>query len=250
MGKLLLVLGRWLAKLLSTQRHNHDASPRAKLGEIVDNLLPGDVLLVDGCSKISTAIKYLTQSTWSHAALYVGRDVSGLPSGHCFIEADLLDGVRSVNESEFIGLNYRICRPIGLTLAECERVVSFAASRLGTQYDLKNIIDLARYLFPTPLVPTRMRRGLLIFGSGDPTKAICSTLIAQAFQSIRYPILPQIEQVNNASISCPDCIKEIMRIRHYSLFVPRDFDISPYFEIIKPKLGELDFHHLEWVHEG
>ena len=33
---------------------------------------PGDVLLVEGNNRISGIIKYLTQSTWSHAALYVG----------------------------------------------------------------------------------------------------------------------------------------------------------------------------------
>jgi len=35
-------------------------------------LRPGDVLLVEGNNHISGVIKYLTQSTWSHAALYVG----------------------------------------------------------------------------------------------------------------------------------------------------------------------------------
>ena len=35
-------------------------------------LQPGDVLLVEGNNHISGVIKYLTQSTWSHAALYVG----------------------------------------------------------------------------------------------------------------------------------------------------------------------------------
>ena len=35
-------------------------------------LRPGDVLLVEGTNKISGIIKYLTQSTWSHAALYTG----------------------------------------------------------------------------------------------------------------------------------------------------------------------------------
>ena len=33
---------------------------------------PGDVLLVEGNNRISGIIKYLTQSTWSHAALFVG----------------------------------------------------------------------------------------------------------------------------------------------------------------------------------
>ena len=35
-------------------------------------LQPGDVLLVEGNNRISGVIKYLTQSTWSHATLYVG----------------------------------------------------------------------------------------------------------------------------------------------------------------------------------
>ena len=37
-----------------------------------ETLKPGDVLLVEGNQKVSAAIKYLTQSTWSHSALYVG----------------------------------------------------------------------------------------------------------------------------------------------------------------------------------
>jgi hypothetical protein len=35
-------------------------------------LEPGDIVLIEGNQKISAAIKYLTQSTWSHAALFVG----------------------------------------------------------------------------------------------------------------------------------------------------------------------------------
>lgn len=247
---LLQVLGRLLARLLSTPHHEHNASPHVRPEELLASLHPGDVLLVEGTSRISTAIKYLTQSTWSHAALYVGKNTPRLPAGHCFIEADMLEGVRSVDEGAFAGQNCRICRPVGLTPAECHQVVNFAIDRLGTQYDLKNIIDLARYLLPTPPVPVRMRRGMLSLGSGDPTKAICSTLIAQAFQSIRYPILPDVEHVSSSSMDCPGCIREIMRIRHHSLFVPRDFDISPYFEVIKPGLSKLDFHTLEWAEEN
>ena len=33
---------------------------------------PGDILLIEGRTHIAGVIKYLTQSTWSHAALYVG----------------------------------------------------------------------------------------------------------------------------------------------------------------------------------
>src|SRR5689334_21697563 len=35
-------------------------------------LRPGDVILVEGSQRVSEVIKYLTQSSWSHAALYVG----------------------------------------------------------------------------------------------------------------------------------------------------------------------------------
>ena len=34
----------------------------------------GDVVLVEGNQRISECIKYLTQSSWSHSALYVGDE--------------------------------------------------------------------------------------------------------------------------------------------------------------------------------
>lgn len=61
-------------------------------------LRPGDVLLVEGNARISVAIKYLTQSTWSHAALYVG-DALGAPAPgdepKVLVEADMRHGVRA-----------------------------------------------------------------------------------------------------------------------------------------------------------
>jgi hypothetical protein len=30
--------------------------------------------------------------------------------------------------------------------------------------------------------------------------------------------------------------REILEIRHSSLYAPRDFDISPYFEVVKPTI--------------
>ena len=41
--------------------------------ELRISLKPGDVLLIEGHNHISGMIKYLTQSTWSHAALFVGE---------------------------------------------------------------------------------------------------------------------------------------------------------------------------------
>ena len=116
-------------------------------------------------------ITYLTQSTWSHAALYIG-DALGAPNFGdeplVLIEADVLEGVRAVPLSLYADDHTRICRPVGISEAEISRLIGYAISRLGGKYDLKNIIDLLRYLVPTPPVPSRWRRQLLSIGSGDP----------------------------------------------------------------------------------
>ncbi len=108
----------------------------------------------------------------------------------------------------------------------------------GQTYDLKNIADLARYFITTPPAPGNWKRRMIAFGSGGPTRAICSSLIAEAFQSISYPILPEIELQQNLTGEDKQYQREIMHIRHHSLFAPRDFDVSPYFEIIKPSLTQ------------
>lgn len=108
--------------------------------------------------------------------------------------------------------------------------------------------DLARYLFPTPPVPAGWRRRMIALGSGDPTKAICSSLIARAFESVRYPVLPEVTRVSASRLDCPDCTAEILAVRHHSLFVPRDFDVSPYFEVVKPSLTDaFDHRSLTWA---
>ena len=85
-------------------------------------------------------------------------------------------------------------------------------------------------------------------GSGDPTRAICSTLIAQAFQSVRYPILPMVEKRQLQTKDGIGQTLQVLRIRHHSLFAPRDFDISPYFDIIKPSIEyNFDPYKLVWA---
>ncbi|HEY5763720.1 MAG TPA: YiiX/YebB-like N1pC/P60 family cysteine hydrolase [Rhodocyclaceae bacterium] len=246
-------VGRWLAGWLTRPRVAYTSvSPPTDSRLLAETLQAGDVLLVEGNTRISAAIKYLTQSTWSHAALYVGpQDSAEDPlRALVFIEADTIDGVRCVSLAKYDGLHTRICRPVGLTEEDRGRVVAYALERIGLQYDLKNIFDLARYLFPTPPVPQRWRRRMLTLGSGDPTRAICSTLIAQCFQSVRYPILPQVKIVPAARPGCETCVDEVLTPRHHSLFVPRDFDTSPYFAIVKPTLGEaFDYRRLHWSND-
>ena len=120
-----------------------------------------------------------------------------------------------------IPISYPNLRPVGLSPEDRQAVCDYAVKRIGLEYDLKNIIDLGRYLVPLP-VPQRWRRRMIALGSGDPTKLICSALIARAFGAIGYPILPAIERVESAQAR-----REIYHIRDSSLYCPRDFDISP-----------------------
>ncbi|TAJ20912.1 MAG: lipo-like protein [Rugosibacter sp.] len=250
MASLLGWLGNRLASYLTKTIEINSTGVPTDSDRLRTCLQPGDVLLIEGNTRVSTAIKYLTQSTWSHAALFVGNHLPQTDgnAGHCFIEVDMVAGVRSAGLEEYAHLHTRICHPVNLSQADCQKVTAFAIARLGNQYDLRNVVDLARYLLPTPPVPVRFRRRMIALGSGDPTRAICSTLIAQAFQSIRYPILPIVVDSRNANrADCPDCIEEILRVRHHSLFAPRDFDVSPYFQIIKPTLAEnFDYTALRW----
>jgi len=240
---MLFSIGRLLAQYLTgPSRAPYVNTPTDPL-LLARAVKPGDVLLVEGKQRISTAIKYLTQSTWSHAALCV--KVQLVPDQEpqpTFIEADAVEGVRLVSLQEFGGLHTRICRPMGLSPQDIASLTANAMNHLGDSYDLRNVVDLARYLFPTPPVPISWRRRMIAFGSGEPTKAICSTLIAQAFQSIRYPILPEITRDLVADRDCKGCVQELLHIRHHSLFTPRDFDVSPYFLIVKPTL-EKGFDH-------
>ncbi len=237
-------LGRRLGRLLSRPNPRHPSAVSGGLEVGWWKLIePGDVLLVEGRTRIGTAIKYLTQSTWSHAALYVG---DRCPQGP-LVEADLLEGVIASPIEKYVDFNTRICRPTHLRDDELEQVLDFAIGRIGNQYDLRNVFDLARYLIPTPPVPVRWRRRLLTFGSGEPTKAICSGLIAQAFQQIRYPILPKSWWSSDNAEDRYICYQ----IRHFSTFTPRDFDLSPYFDVVKPTVrAGFDFRALKWVDDA
>ncbi|MCB1908325.1 MAG: lipo-like protein [Rhodocyclaceae bacterium] len=239
-------IGRYLTHPVETDHLTPPTDPQRLLAA----LEPGDVLLVEGNSRVSGIIKYLTQSTWSHAALFVGDRVVGGDGRRqpAFVEADIVDGVRVVGLEAFAGLPTRICRPAGITPQDRQRVLDYAIARIGHRYDLRNVVDLARYLLPTPPVPQRFRRRMLSLGSGDPTRAICSTLIAQAFQSVRYPILPRTVRIASDDPGCPECVEEQLELRHFSLFAPRDFDVSPYFQVVKPGIVRARaYRRLAWV---
>lgn len=254
-------IGRWIAGRLRSESSGYKPYTPSDTDTLETFLQPGDILLVEGNQKVSAAIKYLTQSTWSHAALYVGDAVDNYqPDGerHRLIEVNLGEGCVTTPLSKYSDFNTRICRPVGLAEADAEKIVAYMVQRIGLKYDLKNIFDMLRYFFPTPPVPVRWRRRMLALGSGDPTRAICSTLIAQAFQDVRYPILPRVELVTDRAVTRDwrgkhmyYTRREILHIRHHSLFAPRDFDLSPYFDIIKPTIEKgFDYQTLQWGDSG
>lgn len=243
--KLRTYLGHVLASYLTEPVRSYEPFAAADMQTLRNLLRPADVLLIEGKTRVSTAIKYLTQSTWSHSTMYVGG-ASGRTNAE-LVEADIVQGVIAVPLDKYTDYNLRICRPFGLTADDQRRVVEFILSQLGKRYDLKNVFDLMRYLLPTPPWPAKHRRRLIAFGSGDPTRGICSTLIAQAFQNVRYPILPR------AAAECPGLPPELseaecLEARHFSHFTPRDFDLSPYFAVIKPAVEtRFQYQVLRWV---
>ncbi len=256
LDSLLARIGGFMAKWLVKESAGYKPYTPSDFDTLWATLEPGDVLLVEGNQHVSSVIKYLTQSTWSHSALYVGHVLprgepgpdGSRPERPRLIEVNLGEGCVATPLSRYQNYNTRICRPVGLSEEDRRKVVEFMISKIGLQYDTKNIFDMLRYFFPTPPVPVAWRRRMLAFGSGDPTKAICSSLIAQAYQSVKYPILPEISRT-------PGCMSarstysrsEILHIRHHSLFAPRDFDLSPYFEIVKPTIRQgFDYKQLSF----
>jgi permuted papain-like amidase YaeF/Yiix C92 family enzyme len=246
MNLMLSGIGQKIARYLQQPEDGYEPFTPSDPVSLRDALRPGDVLLVEGDSRISGVIKYLTQSTWSHAALYVGP--IGERAAHdgeplVLVEANLDEGVVGAPLSKYFRYHTRICRPIGLTEDDRARVCTYAAERIGFDYDVKNIFDLLRYLCPLP-VPQRWRRRMMSLGSGHPTRIICSALIAQAFEHVHYPILPKVTRLESKAAR-----REILEIRHSSLYAPRDFDISPYFQLVKPTIERgFDYRRLSWAH--
>jgi hypothetical protein len=252
LGRLRDRLSGWLADYLTRPIAGFEPPAAYSVEQLAAVLQPGDVLLVEGNLRISSLIKYITQSTWSHVAIYVGPQPSSRSDDPpVLVEAELAKGVILSPLSKYVNFHTRICRPIGLRAEDRERVVAHALARVGHGYDLKNVIDLARHQLRRTSVAATLKSGLRALGSGETTRTICSALIAQAFQSVRYPILPTRRMLPCRDVS-PDgkdgCVEEAWEARHFSMFAPRDFDISPYFSVVKPRpVAAFDYARLRWA---
>ena len=169
MGWMFDNVGRLIARLQAPATRRAPLNPDDST-DLSDILRPGDVLLVEGKSHISGCIKYLTQSNWSHSALYVGpiADAGTEDDPHVFIEANIDEGVVSAPLSKYLHCQTRICRPVGLCETDCEQVCRYARERIGLGYDFKNIVDLMRYLFPWPMTHSASQDDRARFGRCEP----------------------------------------------------------------------------------
>jgi hypothetical protein len=224
----------------------------------------GDVLLVEGNTRLSQVIKYVTQSSWSHSGIYVGdrllrgdpgrrahyEGLFGEDARHLVVEADLAHGVDAVPLGKYAEHNVRVCRPYCISEGDLGRVMEHVLARLGDRYDQRQLLDLGRYLTPFHLLPARWRRKAFFSGHSDSRAVICSGLIAQAFLAVHYPILPVLppstreEREEGIFPSGPR-----VRSTHPRLALPRDFDLSPYFCIVKfnsVEEGPIDYGSLQW----
>src|SRR5262245_35030352 len=137
MGRMLDRIGRLVAHYLERPAAGYEPFTPSDPEALRASLRPGDVLLVEGNNHVSGVIKYLTQSPWSHAALYVGplrgaSTADGEP--HVMVEANIEDGVVSVPLSKYSHFHTRVCRPVGLADADRDRVCAYAIERIGHGY--------------------------------------------------------------------------------------------------------------------
>ncbi len=222
---------------------------------------PCDVLLMEGRARVSRIIQLITQSSWTHAALYIGRlhDISdpalreklkqyyqGEPDVQLVIESILGQGIIVSPLTKYEHDHIRICRPKGISRQDAQKVIGYAIDRLGTHYDIRQVLDLARLLLPWGILPRRWRSTLFTHNPGGSTKETCSSLLAEAFESVDFPILPVLKANTERGV---ELVQRIPR-----LCTPSDFDYSPFFEIIKYPIIELSegaaYRKLPWNKEG
>ena len=227
---------------------NHK-TPLTSFERLRYELRPGDVLLVEARSNVAEIIKSITQSVWTHSFFYIGRlhDIDDpmlrdhiqkyrhcSPDEQLIVEGVLGKGIIVSSIEFYEGEHLRICRPRGITRTDSQAVLEYAIKELGTDYNVRQIMDLARFMIPYWFLPRRWRSSLFEHNAGKPTKTVCSTMMAEAFAKVRFPIIPVVHQDEKGKL-------KIIR-SNTKLITPRDFDHSPYFDVIKYPI--LDFDEL------
>ncbi len=233
----------WIVKKFSKYLLKTSPSHRGYLcdfNHIQQEVQMCDVLLIEGRNRVSDIIRSITQSPWTHAVLYIGhpdeiednqlREIAKrvsekTGSTQLIIESDVGIGTVLSPIEKYRNEHIRILRPSGLSKEDAQKVITFAMRRLGANYNIRHIFDLARFLFPWGIFPRRWRSSLFQHNALKPTQEICSSMIAHAFESVNFPILPLVQEDGKNNL-------ELIQ-RNPNLFTPSDFDYSPYFAVIK-----------------
>lgn len=237
------------------------AMPLSDFDRLRYEIRPGDVILVEGRTRISEIIKTITLSTWTHSAMYIGRlhniddpvlreyilkFYQGQPDDQLVIESLLGKGTIVDNISKYRDEHLRICRPTNLTRQDAQKVIAYAINQLGTYYNVRQIFDLARFFFPYGILPKRWRSSLFESHAGAPTHTVCSSMMAEAFSSVHFPILPILHRDEDGNLK--------MYKRNTKLITPKDFDYSPYFDVIKYPILDFDelaiYRKMPWDKDG
>lgn len=250
-------LGASVARFLNREVAAYELKVPNDMARVSQQIRKGDVVLVEGSLRISQFVKYVTQSQWSHSALYVGDELLrrggqlreqalanfGELADRLLIEALTDQGVVASPLAKYRCHNIRICRPCRIDPADLNRVIDSVVADLGKQYDSHNFLDLALvFLSPLKFGHLKTRTAQSCLGNCTDLQVICSGMIAQAFQRVGYPILPAIE------FGHPPNGRTRLTMRHHSQILPRDFDLSPNFQIVKSDgaAGELDCQPPTW----
>jgi hypothetical protein len=253
-------LWQFIVNWLNEEVENTDL-PLVDFKQMCEKIRPGDVILFEGQSRVSNIIKLITQSSWTHAAIYIGRMYEivspinqsilkqyyqGDPRQNLVIESVLGQGTIVSTLDKYKNDHFRICRPTGITLNDTYKIIDYVVGKLGTEYNVRQLLDLGRFFFPYSFLPRRWRSSLFMHNIGSATKMVCSTMISKAFQSIKFPILPVRHIGSDGSIN--------LYMRNPRLITPKDFDFSPFFNIVKYPLYGLEqralYRQMPWNEEG
>lgn len=264
-----------MTRLLTQPLHSYEQRIPNSVSCLKQSLRPGDVVLVEGDQRVSQVIRYLTQSSWSHSALYIGDELRrfdptlaealsahhGDQSRHLLIEADVQSGVAYAPIGKYVAHNLRVCRPRGLRREDLDRMLQELTQQVGKSYNVRQVLELGRYFLPVSMIPRRFRRTALQLGGDTTTNVICTTMIARAFANVGFPIVPHVSVEEITDVRRwygrllgrnGHSVRALYRRERPELITPRDFDLSPYFDIVKcnyPTVDRFDYKRIEWARE-
>lgn len=135
--------------------------------------------------------------------------------------------------------------------ADLKQVIAQVTARLGMHYDDQNILAIAAMALQALFRPVSTLSLKACLGNCNDYQVICSGMIAQAFQSVKYPIVPAMLPRSHGAYDENNPYGAGLIMRHYTHITPGDFDLSPNFEIIKYNiLGNITFDYKSlWVEQ-